>query len=101
PALAVVGGLRALEAAWMAHGATVATSAILERKGAGSAFVTTEDFEHLLLIGRHNRPSLYDPRITRPAPPIPRERCFGLRERVDARGRVLRSPTKRDLAEVG
>ncbi len=98
--VAVVEGLRALEAARMAHGTTVATNAILERKGARSAFVTTEGFEHLLLIGRQNRPSLYDLRITRPAPPIPRERCFGLRERVDARGRVLRSPTKRDLAEV-
>ena len=100
PSVAVVEGLRALEAARMAHGTTVATNAILERKGARSAFVTTEGFEHLLLIGRQNRPSLYDLRITRPAPPIPRERCFGLRERVDARGRVLRSPTKRDLAEV-
>src|SRR6059036_3986882 len=100
PSVAVVEGLQALGAARMAHGTTVATNAILERKGARSAFVTTEGFEHLLLIGRQNRPSLYDLRITRPAPPIPRERCFGLRERVDARGRVLRSPTKRDLAEV-
>jgi len=97
---AVVEGLQALGAARMAHGTTVATNAILERKGARTAFVTTEGFEHLLLIGRQNRPSLYDLRIARPAPPIPRERCFGLRERVDARGRVLRSPTKRDLKEV-
>src|SRR2546427_10376942 len=100
PSEAVAEGLRALGAARMAHGTTVATNAILERKGARTAFVTTEGFEHLLLIGRQNRPSLYDLRITRPDPPIPRERCFGLRERVDARGRVLRSPTKRDLAEV-
>src|SRR5947209_222022 len=100
PSETVVEGLRALGAARMAHGTTVATNAILERKGARTAFVTTEGFEHLLLIGRQNRPSLYDLRITRPDPPIPRERCFGLRERVDARGRVLRSPTKRDLAEV-
>src|SRR5256886_10638851 len=100
PSEAVAEGLRALGAARMAHGTTVATNAILERKGARTAFVTTEGFEHLLLIGRQNRPSLYDLRITRPDPPIPRERCFGLRERVDAHGRVLRSPTKRDLAEV-
>src|SRR3989454_192211 len=100
PSEAVVEGLQALGAARMAHGTTVATNAILERKGARTAFVTTEGFEHLLLIGRQNRPSLYDLRVTRPAPPIPRERCFGLRERVDARGRVLRSPTKRDLETV-
>src|SRR3989454_10218304 len=48
PSVAVVEGLRALEAARMAHGTTVATNAILERKGARSAFVTTEGFEHLL-----------------------------------------------------
>src|SRR5437899_9547424 len=100
PSEAVAEGLRALGAARMAHGTTVATNAILERKGARTAFVTTEGFEHLLLIGRQNRPSLYDLRITRPPPPVPRERCFGLRERVDARGRVLRSPTKRDLEAV-
>src|SRR3989441_6376268 len=100
PSKAVVEGMRALGAVRMAHGTTVATNAILERKGARTAFVTTEGFEHLLLIGRQNRPSLYDLRVTRPPPPVPRERCFGLRERVDARGRVLRSPTKRDLEAV-
>src|SRR2546428_2703701 len=100
PSEAVAEGLRALGKATMANGTTVATNEILERKGASAAFVTTEGFEHLLLIGLQNRPSLYDLQITRPDPPIPRERCFGLRERVDARGRVLRSPTKRDLAEV-
>jgi len=100
PSAAVLEGMHALVAAGMAHGTTVATNAILERKGARTAFVTTEGFEHLLLIGRQNRPSLYDLRITRPPPPVPRERCFGLRERVDARGRVLRSPTKRDLEAV-
>src|SRR3989441_2866630 len=100
PSKAVVEGMRALAAVRMAHGTTVATNAILEREGARTAFVTTEGFEHLLLIGRQNRPSLYDLRVTRPVPPIPKERCFGLRERVDARGRVLRSPTKRDLEAV-
>ena len=100
PSEAVVVGMRTIGAAGMAHGTTVATNAILERKGARTAFVTTAGFEHLLLIGRQNRPSLYDLRVTRPPPPVPRERCFGLRERVDARGRVLRSPTKRDLEEI-
>src|SRR6058998_4354500 len=100
PSETVVEGLRALGAARMAHGTTVATNAILERKGARTAFVTTEGFEHLLLIGRQNRPSLYDLRVTRPAPAVPRERCFGLAERVDAHGRVLQAPTKRDIEEL-
>src|SRR6059036_4098689 len=99
PSEAVAEGLRALGAARMAHGTTVATNAILERKGARTAFVTTEGFEHLLLIGRQNRPSLYDLRITRPDPPIPRERCFGLRERVDAHGRVLRRSEERRVGK--
>src|SRR5437870_11918342 len=75
PSEAVAEGLRALGAARMAHGTTVATNAIRERKGARTAFVTTEGFEHLLLMGRQNRPSLYDLRITLPDLRIPRERC--------------------------
>jgi len=98
--VAVIEGMRDLGAAGMAHGTTVATNAILERRGARTAFVTTAGFEHLLLIGRQNRPSLYDLRVTRPPPAVPRERCFGLAERVDARGRILRAPTKRDLEEL-
>jgi len=81
PTEAVVEGVRRLGAVGMSHGTTVATNAILERKGARTAFVTTEGFEHPLLIGRQNRPSLYDLRVTRSSPPVPRERCFGLRER--------------------
>jgi len=100
PEQAVIRGMQDLGAAGMAHGTTVATNAILERKGARTAFVTTAGFEHLLLIGRQNRPSLYDLRITRPPPAVPRERCFGLAERVDARGRVLRAPTNRDLENL-
>lgn len=100
PQQAVIEGMRELGAAGMAHGTTVATNAILERKGARTAFVTTAGFEHLLLIGRQNRPSLYDLRITRPPPAVPRERCFGIEERVDARGRVLQAPTMRDLEEL-
>ncbi len=100
PEEAVIQGMHDLGATGMAHGTTVATNAVLERRGARTAFVTTAGFEHLLLIGRQNRPSLYDLRITRPPPAVPRERCFGLRERVDARGRVLQAPTRRDLQEI-
>jgi len=100
PEQAVIVGMQDLGAAGMAHGTTVATNAILERRGARTAFVTTAGFEHLLLIGRQNRPSLYDLRVTRPPPAVPRERCFGLAERVDAHGRVLQAPTKRDIEEL-
>ncbi len=81
------GGLAAL--AQVAHGSTVATNAILERKGARTALITTAGFRDLLFIGRQDRPVLYEihPRI--PPPLIPRERCYQVEERLDFRGEVL------------
>ncbi|MGA2728906.1 MAG: hydantoinase/oxoprolinase family protein [Terracidiphilus sp.] len=80
------------------HGTTVATNALLERKGARVAFVTTEGFEDTLAIGRQARPSLYDWNVHRPAPLA--EVCFGVAERVGADGGVLRVPRAEDLAEL-
>ncbi len=100
PSAAVLAGMQEIGASGMAHGTTVATNAILERRGARTAFVTTAGFEDLLAIGRQSRPSLYDLRVTRPTPLVPRERCFGIRERVDARGRILVRPTAREVARV-
>ncbi len=81
------GGIMALQA--VAHGSTVATNAILERKGARAALLTTAGFRDLLFIGRQDRPQLYDihPRI--PPPLIPRERCYEVPERLDHRGETL------------
>lgn len=100
PSLAVLSGMRDLGAAGMAHGTTVATNAILERKGARTVFVTTSGFEDLLTIGRQNRPNLYDLRVARPLPTVPRERCLGVRERVDAHGRVLLDPSPREIRRI-
>src|SRR5580704_8211228 len=80
------------------HGTTVATNALLERKGARVAFVTTEGFEDTLAIGRQARPSLYDWNVHRPAPLA--ESCFGVAERVAADGAVLRAPQRENLAEL-
>ena len=71
------------------HGSTVATNALLQRTGELIAFVTTEGFGDLLLIGRQNRPSLYALRIERPQPLAAQEHCFALRERIDAAGNVV------------
>lgn len=100
PADAVSEGMRSLRGVALAHGTTIATNAILERKGARTAFVTTAGFEDLLTIGRQDRPSLYDLRVTRPEPAVPRASCFGLRERVDARGRVLHPPDQREIGRI-
>ncbi|HEX6303829.1 MAG TPA: hydantoinase/oxoprolinase family protein [Anaerolineales bacterium] len=71
------------------HGSTVATNALLERKGASTALVTTQGFRDVLKIGRQNRPSLYDFRIDPPDPLVPEQLCFEVNERVDHLGQVL------------
>ena len=78
------------------HGTTVATNALLERKGARVAFVTTAGFEDTLALARQARPSLYDWNVHRPAPLA--EVCLGVDERVGAEGAVLREPSTENLA---
>src|SRR5437867_3767871 len=73
----------------LVHGSTVATNALLQRAGEAVAFVTTEGFRDMLLIGRQNRPRLYDLRVTRPPPITPEENWFIVRERIDANGGVV------------
>ena len=97
---AVLAGMRELVATELAHGSTVATNAILERRGARTAFVTTSGFEDLLTIARQNRPSLYDLRVARSPLAVPRDRCFGARERVDSRGRILKPLTAREARRI-
>jgi N-methylhydantoinase A len=69
-----------------AHGTTVATNALLERKGARTAFVTTAGFEHLLHLRRQTRAHLYRPCARHPEPLVPLERCVGVRERTGPGG---------------
>ena len=71
------------------HGTTVGTNAFLQRRGAPTLLVTTKGFEDLLVIGRQNRPSLYDFKVERAREIIPAENCVGVRERVLADGSVL------------
>jgi 5-oxoprolinase (ATP-hydrolysing) len=75
------------------HGSTVATNALLERKGVATALITTEGFADVLEIGRQDRPALYDIMQVRPPALIPRERRLELPERLDYLGTVLRAPT--------
>jgi N-methylhydantoinase A len=82
------------------HGTTVATNALLERKGARVAFVTTAGFEDTLAIGRQARPSLYDWNAHRPEPLAPAERCFGVTERIGADGSVVRALDHKALAAL-
>lgn len=71
------------------HSTTVATNALLERKGAKTALITSAGFRDLLEIGRQNRPFLYDLFPQRPAGLVPDSLRFELPERVSAEGQVL------------
>ena len=74
PAAAVASALGGEAVDVLAHGTTVATNALLERRGAAVALVTDAGFEDVIEIGRQNRPSLYDPFADRPQPLVPRDR---------------------------
>ncbi|MCA0457174.1 MAG: hydantoinase/oxoprolinase family protein [Chloroflexi bacterium] len=83
------GGLAALER--VSHGSTVATNAILERKGAKTALITTKGFRDVLFIGRQHRPNLYALHPQLPPPLIPRDWCYEVPERLDHQGNTLTS----------
>ncbi len=88
---AIVAALRALgvSAAQIVHGMTVATNALLERKGARTALLTTHGFGDLLTIGRQNRPSLYALHQERPPSLVAPGMQFEVAERVDAQGAIV------------
>src|SRR3974390_2568098 len=71
------------------HGTTLATNALIERKGARTALITTLGFRDTIEIRHENRFEQYDVGIDLPAPLVPRRLRFPVRERLDARGRVL------------
>jgi N-methylhydantoinase A len=71
-----------------AHGTTVATNALLERKGARTAFVTTAGFEHLLHLRRQTRAQLYRPCADWPEPLVPLDRSHGVRGRMGPAGEL-------------
>jgi len=82
------------------HGSTVATNALLERKGVRTALVTTAGFEDVIHIGRQNRTELYNLRQVPRVPIVPRKMCFGVQERAWFDGTVAEKPTRVDLARL-
>ncbi len=85
----VISGIEAIDAepGALLHGTTVATNALLERRGAATVLVTDEGFEDLLEIGRQDRPSLYDTTKTRPEPIAGRGSRVGVAGRGDHQGK--------------
>lgn len=82
------------------HGSTVATNALLERRGARAAFLATDGFRDLLYLQRQTRSELYSLNPTRPEPLVPRELCFEVPERVDRHGAVLTPLDEAELERV-
>jgi N-methylhydantoinase A len=100
PAQAVISGLRELgslhgidlaEIARLSHGTTVATNALIQRRGGKVALVVTEGFRDLIEIGRQIRPKVFDLQADYPAPLVPRELRFEAAERITADGSTVRA----------
>jgi N-methylhydantoinase A len=108
PSLAIAQGLEQISKATGAslkdievvHGTTVGTNALLQRRGARTALVTTKGFEDVLVIGRQARPELYNLNATRLPPLVPDELRFGVGERIGASGEVIQELDARELSRL-
>ena len=82
------------------HGTTVGTNALLERKGARTALITTAGFEDAIEIGRQARPKLYDFFFDRVEPLVSRDLRFGVNERTACDGEILTAPSAEELQSL-
>ena len=82
----------------LVHGTTVATNAIIERRGATVGLITTQGFKDVLALGRFRSPRLYDLKFRKPEPLVERRLCFEVPERISGDGEVLQAL---DLARLG
>src|SRR5438309_9002223 len=108
PSRAITAGLRRivdetgakLRKIEVVHGTTVGTNALLQRRGARVALVTTAGFEDVIEIGRQARPELYNLDAVKPLPLVASDLRFAVHERVAASGEVLESLREDELAEL-
>ena len=99
PELAIEHGLDRLPTITsFSHGATIATNAVLERKGAKIALITTKGFADVLKIGRQKRAQLYSLDYTRPLPLV--DHYFEIPERVSAEGAIIMQPAEEEVLAV-
>ena len=82
-------GLTPADVGILVHGTTLATNAVIERKGARTALVTTQGFRDVLALGNESRYDQYDLNITLPEPLVPRHLRLAVPERLDNTGAVL------------
>ncbi len=92
--------LEANHVSYLGHGTTVATNIVIERRGARTGLLTTRGFRDVLELGRQARPSIYNYRIGKPPPLIPRDRRFEVAERLGPGGEVLVVLDEQSLADA-
>jgi N-methylhydantoinase A len=109
PAEAIIAGLKELCAAHdipvgevtrLCHGSTVATNALIQRKGADCALITTKGLRDVIEIGRQTRPVVDSHEIDSPPPLIPRKHRYELGERLLSTGEVLHPVPEEELAAL-
>ena len=96
-----IAGISPTEVDVLIHGTTLATNALIERKGAKTAFLTTEGFRDILEMGFEKRFEHYDVFMDKPAPLVPRPLRRPVRERVSGRGQVLLPLDTDQVREIG
>ncbi len=103
PAEAVLAGIRQLAGDrpfHLVHGSTVATNALLEKKGARTALITNRGFEDVIEIARQNRPRLYDLEVSKNPPLVSKNLRFGVAGRIDPAGNIIAKLTDTDIAPL-
>lgn len=109
PSKAIMNGIKEIlnlhdlpnkDIAYLAHGTTVTTNALIERKGADTALITTQGFKDLLEIANQTRPSLYDLFKEKPKPLISGELRYEVEERLYSDGSVRTPINKKQLTEI-
>lgn len=93
-------GLEASALDYLGHGTTVATNALIERRGANTALVTTSGFGDLLEIGNQTRPSLYDLKRSKPEPMVQADQRFELSERILQDGSIRTPVNESDVEQL-
>lgn len=86
-----------VEGAELFHGSTVATNALIERKGARIALLVTKGFRDIVFLQRQDREEMYDLKLVKPEPLVKREDIIEIDERIDAQGNVVRELNEEDI----
>jgi N-methylhydantoinase A/oxoprolinase/acetone carboxylase beta subunit len=90
----------ASDLAYVVHGTTLVTNAVIERRGSPTWLLTTKGFRDVVEIGREKRYDIYDLHMVNPAPLVERSRRLELDERTAASGEIVRAPSRTELVEI-